>query len=253
MPLNPFKKLNTIDSIGNAYSKNGPFLRAAAILPVGIEGEVQLQEVGIFLLNPSSITESKSANWAQHNVPGQSDPVMQWTSSGARTLNFQALVTADTSDYVSGQKKQPGQSAAASPLAKASVIFGSIASNFFKVAAPQARFNSPEDGDKTDLDISLYLNYYRSLLYPVYDKPSNPRRLQASPPLVVLLMGKAVTKFPYGSKITSQHDLWVVTNLEINITKFLPNLAPMEAVVTFQLTQYNVRSFDRNRFLGKDE
>jgi len=66
-------------------------------------------------------------------------------------------------------------------------------------------------------------------------------------------MGKAVTKYPYGQKITSQHDLWVITNLEIQITKFLPNLAPMEAVVTFQLTQYNIRSFDRKRFLSRDE
>lgn len=249
MAINQLKKTNTIDSLANAYSRNDGTLKAAALFTVGIAGEIEKTETGIFLLNPTAITEGKGANWAQQTVPGQSDPVMQWTSSGPRTLNFQALVTADTSDYVSGQKIKPGKSSS-NPLERLDTVIGGIASRFFKVAAPQARTDTP---DKTELDISSYLDYYRSLLYPVYDKQDNPRRLTGSPPLCVLYMGKAVTKFPYGEKITSQHDLWVVTNLEINITKFLPNLAPMEAVVTFQLTQYNIRSFDRKRFLSRDE
>ena len=249
MSIRQLKKTNTIDSLANAYSKNDGSLKAAALFAVDKDGNIQKTESGIFLLNPSGITESKPVNWAQQNVPGQSDPVLQWTSSGARTISFQALVTADTSDYVSGQKILPNQS---SPnlLDQATTIFGSIASAFFKVAAPQARVDTP---DKTELDISGYLNYYRSLQYPIYDNVDAPRRLKGSPPLLVLFMGKAVTKFPYGDKISSQHDLWVLTNLEIQITKFLPNLAPMEAVVTFQLTQYNVRSFDRSRFLKKDD
>lgn len=249
MAINPSKKINTLDQLANAYSRNDGTLKAAALFTVGITGEIERTETGIFLLNPASITEAKAANWIQQSVPGQSDPVLQWSSSGARTLNFQALVTADTSDYVSGQKIKPGQSSK-NPLDRLDTVIGGIASKFFKVAAPQARQDTP---DKTELDISAFLDYYRSLLYPIYDKQENPRRLTGSPPLCVLYMGKAFTKYPYGDKITSQHDLWVVTNLEINVTKFLPNLAPMEAVVSFQLTQYNIRSFDRKRFLSRDE
>ena len=248
MAINQLKKTNTIDSLANAYSKNDGTLKAAALFTVDIKGNIEKQEVGIFLLNPTAITDVKPANWAQQNVPGQSDPVLQWVSGGPRTLNFQALVTADTSDYVSGQKIKPGKST--NPLSRVDTIVGGIASQFFKVAAPQPRINTP---DNTELDISSYLDYYRSLLYPVYDDKNNPRRLTGSPPLVVLFMGKAVTKLPYGEKITSQHDLWVVNNLEIQVTKYLPNLAPMEAVVTFQLMQYNVKSFDRRRFLSRDD
>ncbi len=249
MAIRQLKKTNTIGDLANAFSKNDGTLKAAALFTVDKDGNIEKQEVGIFLLNPSSWNETKTANWAQQNVPGQSDPILQWVSSGPRTVSFQALVTADTSDFVSGQKIQPGRS---SPnlLEQASEIFGSIAAAFSKVSAPQARVETP---DTTDLDISIYLNYYRSLLYPIYDNVDTPRRLRGSPPLVVLYNGKAFTKYPYGEKITSNHDLWVVTSLEINITKQLPNLAPMEAVVSFQLTQYNVRSFDRNRFLKKDE
>lgn len=249
MAINQLKKTNTIDSLANAYSNNDGTLKAAALFPIDIKGNIEFQEVGIFLLNPTAITDTKPSNWVQQNVPGQSDPILQWVSGGARTLSFSALVTADTSDYVSGQKISPGKSSS-SPLDRLDTVFGGIASAFFKVAAPQARTDTP---DNTELDISLYLDYYRSLLYPVYDNMDNPRKLRASPPLCVFYMGKSVTKFPYGARVTSQNDLWVVTNLEIQITKQLPNLAPMEAVVSFQLMQYNIRSFDRNRFLSRDE
>lgn len=232
--------------LGNAYKDNDGTLKSAAILPVDPDGRIRFKEPGVFLLNPSTITENKSSNWVQQNVPGQSDPVLQWVSSGPRTISFQALVTADTSDYISGQKIMPGKTAA-NPLDRIDTVFGGIAAKFFKTAVKQER-TTTEQGQSTQLDITEYLNYYRSLLYPIYsDDLTNPKLL-GSPPLVILLFGTAIAKFPYGDTITAQNDLWVVTNLEIQITKQLPNLAPMEAVVNFQLTQYNVRSFGRNRF-----
>lgn len=250
MAVQQTKKISTLGNLANAYgSSSGGNLRSAAIFTVSIDGLIEKREEGIFLLNPSSWSETKSSNWAAQSVPGQSDPVLQWVNSGPRVVTFQALVTADTSDFIAGQKVAPGKSSA-NLLDKANVIFGGIASAFFKVAAPPKRVAEDQD---TQLDISIFLNYYRSLLYPVYDNIESPRRLAGSPPLVVLYNGKATTKFPYGERITAQHDLWVVTNLEIQITKQLPNLAPMEAVVNFQLTQYNIRSFDRRRFLKEDE
>ncbi len=251
MPVQQQKKINTIGNVGNAYSVNAGDFKSAAIFTVADDGTIEKNEVGIFLLNPSTWSESKSSNWVPQQIPGQSDPVLQWVSSGARTISFQALVTAETSDFISGLKKQPGKSSSNSDLlSQASAIFGGIAAAFAKtVDVPKL---SREDDD-VDLDISLYLNYYRSLLYPVYDDVESPRKLVQSPPLVVIYNGKSFVKFPYEEKITTQHDLWVVTNLEIQITKQLPNLAPMEAVVNFQLTQYNIRSFDRNRFLRDDD
>ena len=45
------------------------------------------------LLNPESLTETKAANWVQQNIPGQSDPLLQWISGSARTVTFTAKVT----------------------------------------------------------------------------------------------------------------------------------------------------------------
>jgi hypothetical protein len=249
MSIKQPKRTSTFDNLAGGKKIQGETLQVAGLFPISTTGEVEISEVGIFMLNPTSWQESKSTNWVEHSVPGQSDPILQWISGGARTVTFEALVTADTSDFISGQKRQPGEET--DPLKKSTTFIGSIAAAFFNVPAPAPRIEV--DGDRgSNLDISNYLNYYRSLLYPVYDKVDKPGRLRNSPPLLVLYSGNAINKLPMGgqgTRISSQHDLWVLTDLQINITKQLPNLAPMEATVTFKLMQYNIRSFDRNRFL----
>lgn len=249
MSIKQPKRTGTFDNIAGGKKIQGETLQVAGLFPINNKGEIQFSEAGIFMLNPTSWQESKSTNWVEHSVPGQSDPVLQWISGGARTVTFEALVTADTSDFVSGQIRQPGVET--DPLKKASTFIGSIAAKFFKVPAPAPRIES-DDSRGSNLDISAFLNYYRSLIYPVYDKVDNPNKLRNSPPLLVLYSGNAINKLPMGgpgTRIGSQHDLWVLTDLQINITKQLPNLAPMEASVSFKLMQYNIRSFDRTRFL----
>lgn len=243
MSLKQLLKANREGSLANVTEDRKQELQVAAIFAVNKDGKIVKDTAGKFLLNPSTINESITSNWAQNQTPGNSDPVMQWTSGGPRVVSFQALVTADTSDFKSESNIKPGKEQ--DPLKKLSVFTGAIASAFFKVAKPEPRM--PVDR-YTNLDVSSYLNYYRSLLYPLYDNKENPKRLQGSPPLVVLYVGSSIPKYPYGETINSQQDLWVVTSLSIKITKQTPNLAPMEAIVDFQLTQYNIRSFDRRRF-----
>ena len=243
MPIKPMLKANRNGSLAKATEDRKQELQIAALFAVDQDGKIIKDTVGRFLLNPSTWSESKSTNWNQTNTPGNSDPILQWSSGGPRTVSFQALVTADTSDFISEFSFKPGKEQ--DPLAKASIFQGTIASAFFKIAKPEPRM--PVDR-YTNLDISSFLNYYRSLLYPIYDNKDNPNRLKGSPPLVVLYAGSAIPKFAYGNTVSSQQDLWVLSNINIKITKQTPNLAPMEAVVDFQLIQYNVGSFDRRRF-----
>jgi hypothetical protein len=226
----------------------------AGLFVIDREGKIEINEEGKFLLNPTTIEESKSVNWNLTQTPGQSDPILQWLSSGPRTISFKAIVTADTSDLIIDGLQEPNKSKGNSGLLN-KVFSGTIASAFAKVAdppAPRVLIGTPTDFG-SPLDISRRLNYYRSLAYPVYDNIKNPRRLRQSPPLLAFYSGSSVSKFPYGvgtePRVSDQHDMWVLTNISIKITKQLPSLAPMEAEVDFQLTQYNVKSFDRRRFL----
>ncbi len=252
MAVQQGKKRSGADSLANPDQKyvTGELYRAA-LFKVDIAGNILSNNAeGIFLLNPSAWEESKSANWAQHNVPGQSDPIFQWVSSGARTVTFEALVTADMSDQkvIVAEKEQKK----AEPKAVIEAV-ADFAVKLFSVAIPPIP-NSPSGEpvkNEVTLDISDRLNYYRSLLYPSYTDPNSkgvPSRLKGSPPLLALYAGNSISKLSYSNKITNKHDVWILTDLRIRITKQLANLAPMEATVNFTLVQYNIRSFDSNRF-----
>jgi len=250
VPLNQFNKLRGGNYLADTSSENTGELLRSGIFTIDERGNINKNNpCGVFLLNPSSWEESKSANWVPQNIPGQSDQILQWISSGPRQVNFDALVTADTSDFASDVKfGKPG--ADSNPINKALSVVGKIASSFFNVSVPAPRASLVTKDNKGDkLDISNYLNYYRSLLYPVYDDKllPVPKRLRNSPPLCVLFAGNSLSNSPKGDRVSRNSELWVVTNLRIRITKQLPNLSPMEAVVSFQLTQYTIRSFDRRR------
>lgn len=246
------KRTDELDggSIANVKSDfTSGTLQRAALYKVDISGKILNQNAeGVFLLNPSVFEENKSAKWVSHEVPGQSDPIWQWISSGPRTLTFEALVTADTSDYKVAEAAT--QSAKAKPKLAVEAV-ADYAVKLFKVQVPPPSNQNVMLKNDEVLDISNRLDYYRSLLYPQYSNTSQkgvPGRLKASPPLLVLYAGNSISNIPYSNVITSKHDVWILTDLRIRITKQLSNLTPMEAVVTFTLAQYNIRSFDSNRF-----
>lgn len=253
MPIGIAKGLKRSDSSftnlanpGNTHTVG--LLHRAALFKVDITGQIlNKNSEGIFLLNPASYDENKSVKWVSHEVPGQSDPIFQWVSSGARTLTFDALVTGDTSDNLAKPEKEQKKAA---PKSQVEAV-ASLALSFFKINIPPPRNASPTIKNSEILDISDRLDYYRSLTYPKYADPNSkgvPGRLQASPPLLVLLAGTSISRLPYSKRITNKHDVWILTDLRIKVTKQLPNLAPMEAIVTFTLSQYNIRSSDSNKF-----
>lgn len=235
------KKENTLatpsDNIGR--------LKSAAVLKVKETGEVDDTSIalGTFLLNPASIEDSKSSNWNEQSIPGQSHPIYQWVSGGARTISFEALVTKDT--FHAGQKKT---SSLESQLSSAALnVAGDIASAFAGVSLPPVTdLFGTEPTRGTIISIESQLNYYRTLLAPKYEEGFSG--LRTSPPLVVLLFGKSLSPTntadgpisPANNPDTAYTPVWMVTNLNIRITKQLPNLDPMEAFVGFTLKEYAI-------------
>lgn len=245
MALKQLPKRKTHNNLGSGSDANVEF-KKAALFKIAPDGTILKNDAGVFLLNPSTYDDAKSVNWAQQTVPGQSDPILQFISGGARTVTFDALITADTAYFDSGVTTKPGTET--DPFKKGLTAISDIASSFFKIAVPPAKQEVNPGPKAGSLDITNYLNYYRSLLYPKYDNARVPNKLRNSPPLLVLWAGSAIAKIKYETRISSNHDLWVLTDLKIKVTKQLPTLAPMEAVVSFTLIQYNVRSFDGRRF-----
>jgi hypothetical protein len=219
------------------YSFTNKRLTKASIVPDLFEdGNINYQQLGTFFINPASYSESKSANWASHQIPGLSDPHHQWTSSGARIINFEALVTNDIS---SGQAEYKRNASINSAPGKTSIIkkIGGIAKQIFNVPdiSDLSNANNQRAGEIYDLNINDKLNYYRSLLYPTVSGNSNA--VTAAPYKIRLLVGSVFGNRSFNSS------LFIVNKVDIDITKMNAALMPIEARVTFTLTEvtsYNI-------------
>lgn len=216
-------------------------------LPQGVRNNIgALETLGTFYLNPTSWSDTKSTRWVKQDVPGLSDPHQQWVSGGARTISFEALVTNDLADGHVAQKN--GSSAlVCNSLGKTSVVnrIGGIAAQIFNIggisldSAIEARGQNPDANSTLNLDITNKLNYYRSLVYPNLVSQSNGT--MAAPYPVRLSVGTTL-----GRRV--KHAKFVVDSVSIQITKQLADLTPIEARVTFTLTELTdkVLSSDSN-------
>lgn len=215
-------------------------LEEAALYTVLPDGTVNTDEdAAVFLLNPETYEDSKSnTGWVGNSIPGQSLPVYQWVAGGPRIISFEALVTKDTS-YFNSTSGKAAASLLDSLTTKGLSAVGSIASNFLGVPLPAgqiigALLAGKANQGRFDLDISDTLAYYRSLYTPQY----NNTQIVQSPPLLVFYSGLDDGMLTVQDSIDSTSEVFILTNLNIRITKQMDNLYPMEAVVSFQLEQY---------------
>lgn len=215
----------------------------AALYSIDSTGQIETENpFAEFQINPESYQDLKSnTGWIANVIPGQSLPVYQWVAGGPRVITFEALVTKDTS-YFNSVSGKTNSDLLSSLAQKATSAVGDIASNFLGVSLPLGQLmgavNNNKNGDRFDLDISEYLGYYRNLYYPTYGSG----QLVSSPPLVYFYCGIDDQTDQLPSTIDKNTEVFIVTNLDIKITKQLPDLTPMEAIVTFQLEQYPITS-----------
>jgi len=241
------KNNKTVAFSGPPSTNDLSSLWSAAIFPVKSDNgnsKISMNNMGIFLLNPSTWEEHKTSNWIAHDIPGQSDPILQWTSGGARTVTFEALVTKDHSGYNLTDPPSVGQQL----INDALNVVGNIASSFLGVNVPPIGDLLPIGGQGAGQELSIadQLNYYRSLCYPLTDP--DKLNLKQSPPLVALFVGNTFSKNMASFDVGLDTNLWVVTDLRIKVTKQLSNLAPIEAYVSFQLTEYIRRNKSSDDF-----
>ena len=211
-------------------------LEKAQIVPSTFDGQDinVFGELPTFFLNPASWTDTKSSKWVKMAIPGLSDPHQQWVTGGARTITFEALVTNDRPRGEYSSKTLIG--AKLPKINKVSVFkkIGGIASSVFNIpelsltSVIEASGINPASNGKLDLDITQKLNFYRSMVYP--SALNEHGALESAPYPVKLKVGSSLGK-------RTQNSLFVVDNVSVTITKQLPNLTPIEARVTFTLTE----------------
>jgi len=200
--------------------------KSIEIIPTGSRGE--------FFLNPDGIQDVKSSGWVKKRVPGLSDPHQQWVAGEARTVVFKALITNDRSEgHVQGSSPDTGKS---TPKNKISFVkrIGAVASQVFNIpdlgtsGSLEAQNRNPSSGPLI-LSISEKIAFYKSLVYPTAFDSNGA----VSPPyLVKLSVGTT-----FGSASPIRDSIFVVDKVEIDFTRWLPDLTPIEAVVTFTMSE----------------
>ena len=200
------------------------------------------------LLNPESLTETKAANWIQHNIPGQSDPLLQWISGSSRTVTFTAKVTLDLVENFtvdsSGDSniwsleiepelshiRDVTDSYNAAILDK---LYNVSARLFGSDPSPAAQANQ-SSGTRWKQSIQPQLDFYRSLLVP---RTGSLRSQLRTPPLVRLYMGKVLGGAPH-----SANQDFILASYSFNILQTSPELLPTMADVTFTFMEYSNQS-----------
>jgi len=243
-------------SLADAKTKNDGILKNAALFKIDNTGKIQTDiKQALFLLNPSTYEENKTSNWIPNPVPGQSHPIYQWISGGPRIVTFEALVTRDSSHFLRPKDSDLLGKFLNTLKDSALKVVGDVASSFAGINMPPITDLFPlDDSDAgNNLSISNYLNYYRSLLYPTY---TEDYKLAGSPPLIVLITGDTFTNAKLSGSYSTPPvsgeylPVWIITNLNIRITKQLSNLHPMEAFVTFTLHEYPTKSINFANFIN---
>lgn len=217
-----------------------------AIIPTHEPSNPQLTTL---LLNPESVTETKAANWVQHNIPGQSDPLLQWISGSARTVTFTAKVTLDlvenftvdeTGDSdVWSLEIQPELSSIESItdgynsaiLSGLYNVSARIESPFIASALDTIQNNPLDKHTRWKQSIQPQLDFYRGLLVP---RTGSRRNQVRTPPLVRLYMGHIL-----GAASYSANQDFILASYSFNITQTTPELLPTSADVTFTFIEYN--------------
>lgn len=199
------------------------------------------------LLNPESITENKAANWIQHNIPGQSDPLLQWISGSSRTVTFTAKVTLDLVENFTVNETGDSDiwSLEIQPeLSRISEITdgynSAILSQLYNVSS---RVEAPSLTSVTDQlagqqgatrwkqSIQPQLDFYRGLLVP---RTGSRRNQVRTPPLVRLYMGDVLGRASY-----SGNQDFILASYQFNILQTTPELLPTMADVTFTFIEYS--------------
>jgi hypothetical protein len=200
------------------------------------------------LLNPESLTETKAANWIQHNVPGQSDPILQWISGSSRTVSFTARVTLDIVENFTvdsygdsmvwkieiepelsniGKITDSFNSAILSKLYNVSARVESPTTTFLDQGQPSADLSS----SRWKQSIQPQLDFYRGLLVP---RTGSLRNQLRTPPLVRLYMGHVL-----GNEKHSANQDFILASYSFNILQTTPQLLPTGADVTFTFIEYS--------------
>lgn len=226
------------------------------------------------LLNPNSISESKSSNWVKHYVPGYDSPMLQWINGTERVISFTALVTKDLAttqtitrdtdvSQVLSFSLNSGSNTVdaynAYPESEAKILKkmldaasntrlkNTLNTNLFTATpgSPEqtaAAFKHAELYDKIPPDTNMVKQLFPISIANNLDfyrslllpRISKAKSSVVNAPPLVILEMGTLL----GAESVSSKMRFILLSYSINITKMTPQLVPIEAQVSFTFIEY---------------
>lgn len=205
------------------------FPSTAQTLAVGSGRQILAQSTALFFQYwPQSLSDDYAVDYAEHNIPGGSHPLYQWSGGRGRTIAFEAIFTSELNTERGTGTLQGATAALAS--AGASLL-------------PSGPFT---------VDVAAALARLRSWMMPKYSPGG--RLGETQPPPILTLV------FP-NTKLGGSSDLIqvILRSAPITIESWFPNGQPR--VATVQLTFNEIvqspsgggqSSATRVKFIGRD-
>ena len=156
---------------------------------------------------PESISDSKSSNFANIELPGQSQPLYHFIGGGPRTVSFSCYMYRERQEEVSGSETVLGKSSQGAQFSK---------------------------------DIGAYVSLLRSYMYPRMNKTAGimmpPTRLK------IFFGGEGRGKMSTGAKfqgVDGDDNVLdcIMESMNVNYIKFFPNGIPRIATLDFSFNQ----------------
>ena len=211
----------------------------AYIIPLDIHhgDEPILAERKSFQYFPQSISDQRATNYQAKVIPGLSHPLYQWTSSGARTISFQAVFSRDRS-YTKAENDS---------IEAGVTSLSNLGGDARGSLAAQADFRNRNNGvngsgsEPRNVDIPSAIAWLRSFLDPEYSSdghstygtsPARPR-----PPRKMIL-GFPNVRINWGVPELKKDEVYsIMTQCDVSYEGFFANGAPRFARVDLSFAE----------------
>lgn len=179
-------------------------LSRASMMGIDPETGAEVLPEYSFQFLPETISDAIEVGWDSKQVPGVSHGIMQWSSNGGRTINFELVLFR----MMLPSDQQPS-------------LLGGMK------ADPDS-----EENRRYNLNIEYMISWLRSFCYPIYTEGSGNLRRAKSPPICILNLPNLCLNEDGSDTIFT-----VMTGCDVTYEDCFPNGSPQVAKVALSFKQ----------------
>lgn len=228
--------MGAINSLASVFTLNSSMkIAMCALCPFTDDGSdtPDIDKFRAFQYFPETITDAKSSNYAEKQIPGGSHPLYQWISGGGRTISFSVVFSDEEND-----ENDAGLSFGAKEIAGlAAGLIGALLGG-----------KKP----KHVQNIATAITWLRGFMYPKYASGSagGIGRVQAPPKIALYMPGSGIVGGVKGFQVPDSLSV-IMTQCDVTYEGFFRNGKGRFIVVQLAFNEI-IQVGDEWGFIGRE-